>query len=321
MIDSVVDLVEENVHLGASQFSESTVERWYSAHASQQNVVNLTSEVHVCLVHHHWFMILVMISNGLFHSWSTLNVSLSWAERTRELSCASAIWRVATSRSILSWVCSTLTLLLSSDERIWISSVSTGRSVLSEELSSSQIELTLIPRERNVFLPSCMLSSPPDLSRIGFGVGWVGWKILLVEQLLLLVAEKLSNPILVHSCFSEILGGGRSDMYTLSCKTSPISIPTTLEYNKLDVFLEEWLHSIESEKMSILTASWCLFHALCTYCARRGTFKSISWGSLWLLSLGSTGRKNTVCLLLEFWPPGIDPELMKEWRLNAHPIW
>ena len=35
-----------------------------------------------------------------------------------------------------------------------------------------------------MFLPSCMLSSRPDLSRIGFGVGWVGWKnFLLVEQL------------------------------------------------------------------------------------------------------------------------------------------
>ena len=29
MIDSVVDLVEENVDLGGSQFSESIVERWY----------------------------------------------------------------------------------------------------------------------------------------------------------------------------------------------------------------------------------------------------------------------------------------------------
>ena len=35
----------------------------------------------------------------------------------------------------------------------------------------------------------------------------------------------------------------------------------------------------------------------------------------------TTGRKNTVRLLLEFWPSGINPELMIEWRLNAHPIW
>ena len=31
-------------------------------------------------------------------------------------------------------------------------------------------------------------------------------------------------------------------------------------------------------------------------CAGRGTLKSITSGSLWLLSIGSTGRKNTVCL-------------------------
>ena len=43
MIDSVVDLVEEHVDLSGSQFSESILERWYSAHAS----------VHVRLVHHY----------------------------------------------------------------------------------------------------------------------------------------------------------------------------------------------------------------------------------------------------------------------------
>ena len=39
MVDFVVGLVEERVDLGGSQFSESILERWYSAHASQQNVV------------------------------------------------------------------------------------------------------------------------------------------------------------------------------------------------------------------------------------------------------------------------------------------
>ena len=41
MIDFVVDLIEERVDLGGSQFSESTFECWYSAHASQQNVIDL----------------------------------------------------------------------------------------------------------------------------------------------------------------------------------------------------------------------------------------------------------------------------------------
>ena len=41
MVDSVVDLVEERVDLGGSQFSESILERWYFARASQRNVVTL----------------------------------------------------------------------------------------------------------------------------------------------------------------------------------------------------------------------------------------------------------------------------------------
>ena len=41
MIDFVVDLVEEHVNLGGSQFSESILERWYFAHTSQWNVVVL----------------------------------------------------------------------------------------------------------------------------------------------------------------------------------------------------------------------------------------------------------------------------------------
>ena len=41
MIDSVVSLVEEHVDLGGSQFSESILERWHHARASQRNVVVL----------------------------------------------------------------------------------------------------------------------------------------------------------------------------------------------------------------------------------------------------------------------------------------
>ena len=41
MIDSVVNLFEEHVELGDSQFSESILERWYFAYISQRNVVVL----------------------------------------------------------------------------------------------------------------------------------------------------------------------------------------------------------------------------------------------------------------------------------------
>ena len=63
------------------------------------------------------------------------------------------------------------------------------------------------------------------------------------------------------------------------------------------------------------------FHALWMYRARRGAPKSVVSGSLCSLSIGSTGRKNTVCRLLKFWPPGINPELMMESKLIAHPTW
>ena len=41
MIDFVVDLVEEHVDLGGSQFSESILERWYFVRILQWNVVVL----------------------------------------------------------------------------------------------------------------------------------------------------------------------------------------------------------------------------------------------------------------------------------------
>ena len=53
MIHFVVDLVEEHVDLDGSQFSESILERWCSARASQRNVESWNSEVHVRFVHHH----------------------------------------------------------------------------------------------------------------------------------------------------------------------------------------------------------------------------------------------------------------------------
>ena len=58
---------------------------------------------------------------------STLSVLASWY--TWESSCTAAV--SVTGRPVLSGVCSTLRLLLSSDARVWISSVSTGRPDLS----------------------------------------------------------------------------------------------------------------------------------------------------------------------------------------------
>ena len=70
MIDSVVDLVEEHVDLNGSQFSESIVERWYFARISQRNVVVLEFGSPCRPRSPSLFMTLVMISNGIFHSFT-----------------------------------------------------------------------------------------------------------------------------------------------------------------------------------------------------------------------------------------------------------
>ena len=122
-LDFVVDLVEQRVDQGEPQFSESTLEQWYFACASQQNVAVLEFGSS-CPSR------LPLFSNVLSRSVlsPTLNVSLSWTERVWELSVS------ITSILVLSCVFSTLGSLLSSDERAWITLVSTtGLSVLSEE--------------------------------------------------------------------------------------------------------------------------------------------------------------------------------------------
>ena len=69
-----------------------------------------------------------------------------------------------------------------------------------------------------MFLPSCMLSSHLIYHEMDLElVGLIG-KTLLVEQLLLLVVEQLSNPIplSITRDVMRSLVGGRGDMYTFS---------------------------------------------------------------------------------------------------------
>ena len=68
------------------------------------------------------------------------------------------------------------------------------------------------------------------------------------------------------------------------------------------------------------TVFLCFFHVFCLYHARRGASGSIISGSLCALLIGCTDVKNTVCLLLKFCPPGINPEFMMECKLIAHPM-
>ena len=182
-------------------------------------------------------------------SLSMLGVSASWY--TSGSSCAATV--SLTSRPVLSWVCSTLRLLLSSDEHAWTlitSCVIPGRSDLSEEQSSSLKEFTLISWERYVFLSSwtlitsCVIPSRPDLSRIGFGIGWVGWKNFACRAISPPGCRAISpsgcratSPSGCRATFepnsfvqlwrSEIFGGGRGDMCAFSYKTSPVFNLTT----------------------------------------------------------------------------------------------
>ena len=159
----------------------------------------------------------------------TLNVSLSWTERVWELSDTVITSCVITGLPVRSCACSTLRSFLSSDERAWITLVSwtgfpvTSRPVRSEEPGFSRKELTSISWERDVFLSSCtpitscVITGLPVRLRIGVRIGWFDWKLL--DSCPISDRWACSEPhSLFHSCFKEIFGGGRGDMYTFFVK-------------------------------------------------------------------------------------------------------
>ena len=107
-----------------------------------------------------------------------------------------------TGRPVLSWICSTLRLLLSSEERAWIlitSCVISGCPDLSEDQDSSLKALengTFIFHFLNNYHVLRVIRLPWSITNLDLGlVGLVGW-ILLVEQLLLVAVEQLL-PLLV----------------------------------------------------------------------------------------------------------------------------
>ena len=163
----------------------------------------------------------------------TLNVSFSWQERVWQLSDTFSVFVPTTSLLVLSCAVSTLVPLLSSDERVWISLVSrTGLSVLSEERVSSRKKINIDLLKMDIFLPFCtvlvssLTTGFPVLSRLGFRFGWFDWKLL--DSCPTSGRWACSEPnSLFHSCFKEIFGGSRGDMYNFSYMTSPVSILTT----------------------------------------------------------------------------------------------
>ena len=107
LLEFVVALVEERVDLGGSQFYESILERWYSAHASQQNVVVFwNSEVHVRLVHHYLLMTqIVMINNGFFRSLTKCFISNVECFASMNRTCLSTIWHISNNEAPRSFMC------------------------------------------------------------------------------------------------------------------------------------------------------------------------------------------------------------------------
>ena len=134
----------------------------------------------------------------------------------------------------------------------------------------------------------------------------------------------------VQSWYKEIFGGSRGNMHAFfQMRLLQFQSVNFFECNKLEVFLATWFRSNLMEWWSFPKCKininpiynvWCFSHALCKCCARRCAFKSI-FVHLWALFLGSKSKKNTVHLLLEFWPSNINPLLTTEWKLNAHAKW
>ena len=151
------------------------------------------------------------IRKSMFGSFS---IVCSWLEST---------W-FTTGCPDMSCVISTLRLLLSSDERVWVVLVSTTVcSDLSEETDFSWKEFTSISWDRDVFLPSytVLVWAPTtgctDLSRLGFRIGWFDWKFLNCCTTCPSGRWACSEPnSLFQSWRKDIFGGGRGDMYTFS---------------------------------------------------------------------------------------------------------
>ena len=165
-----------------------------------------------------------MINNGSPRSLTKCFISNVERFVVMNRTCLRTIWHIfcvcSNNESLRSLMClSTLGSFLSSNERAWITLVSiTGLSVLSEETGSSWIELTSISWERDVFLSSCtvlassLITGLPALSRIGFRIGWFDWNLLDCCPTFDRWACSEPNS-LFHSCFKEIFGGGRGDMF------------------------------------------------------------------------------------------------------------
>ena len=84
------------------------------------------------------------------------------------------------------------------------------------------------------------------------------------------------------------------------------------------LYTELWLNDDAFTGLPVLGPNTPCFDVSSTFSA--GTMQDAVLPGQFCSDPGCTKQKNTVCLLLNFCPPGINPELMMECKLIAQPI-
>ena len=163
-------------------------------------------------------------------------------------------------------------------------------------------------------------------------VGLIG-NFLLVAQLLLQVVEQLlyESKSFIQSCFKEIFGGSRGDAFFLLVFDFSSFHPNNFRgeiswecFVKNDsvrsCVIETSILSVDQVVFRPNTPYFDVSSMLCACIVHDAVLPSRSCQDPCVrCPVGSTGRKNTLCLLLKICPPGINPELMMECKLTAHP--
>ena len=239
--DCRLGFVVDNVDLGGSQFPESILERLYSAHASQQNVVTLEfgspcsprSALFAHDLNRHDWQRVAPISHEVFRlqRWvSCFHDKNVFRNHLAHFLClfrqrVAPICHVPFQRR--DSYCHQMNLFGFYSFRQRVAPIS-----LIDSLFVKRIYIDLLGMGR--FLPSCTVlvwaptTGCPDLSRLGFGSGWFDWKFLDCCTTCPSGRWACSEPnSLFQSWRKEIFGGGRGDMKTFSYMTSPSSILTT----------------------------------------------------------------------------------------------
>ena len=282
MNDFVVGLVEEHVGLDGSRFSESTLERWrtvvilefwspclpqfshelshcrcwaFWSHDTLQGRLVLQRCVYQdALIYHessqHWDSCCLQM-NMLEH-WSLLawyQVALIYHESSQHWDSCCLQMNMLEHWSRLAWY--QVALIYHESSQHWDSSC----------LQMNKLEHW----SRLAWYQVALIYHNLDLELVGL-VGRIllveQLLLLAVEQLLLLAVEQLSLQV-VEQLSSPILESNRDAVRSLvvvevTCMLFHVgllqfSVWQLLEYNKLEVFLEGWLQSIESDRMSILS--------------------------------------------------------------------